>query len=136
MEEKIFLSVSGCKVTNTRLELSGTTYALANISSCKIKTIDESFWDDKSDEKNKAKIISVVIGILLMFINGGFGFIILIIGVIGTNFFIKGEMVKMYSYELVIGTNAGEVVGLKDRYSDKNLKNIANAINDAIIYRG
>lgn len=136
MNEKVFFNEYGCKVTNTRLELNGTTYALANISSCKIQTIDESFWDDKSEDKNMIKIGSVIVGIILMFIVGGFGFIVLILGVILSNFLVKGEVVRMYSYKLIIGTNAGEVVGLEERYDENKLKNIANAINDAIIYRG
>ena len=117
----------GVRVTATRLIIGSTTYAMANITSIRRKTVYPTL---------ALGIMLVVIGLIIWFIGGVFdlsesistpvGVALLIIGVI---------LAVMRNYRLTITSAAGEESPLSSR-NRKYINQVAVAVNEALIKRG
>lgn len=119
LEEKVFFQSENVLISNTRMNLGGTTYATANVTS--VSTLVEK-------PGRKTEIIMVLIG-LVSFSETALGAIILIALAVGI------FMMKKTKYVVRLSSSANEKDALwsKDK---KFIDTVVEAINQAIIYRG
>lgn len=119
--ETIFYNGNSVTVTQSRFVTESKTYAMRNISSVHLFEI----------VKNKAKAIVLIIFALLFLFSKEFfwiGLILIALGIIWF-IFIKNE------YAVRISTNAGEVNSIISQ-NKEYIREIVNALNEAIIHRG
>ena len=118
-QETIFFQSNNVLITNTRMNLGGTTYATANVTS--VSTLE-------SKPGRKFEIISALIGLLVLAETffGGIFFIALAVLVF---------MMKKSKFIVRLSTSANEKDALWSH--DKNfIYSVVEAINEAIIFRG
>jgi hypothetical protein len=126
-EQTFYSDNAGVRITNTRAIFDKTTYSMANISS--VRT-------EETSPKRAGAIWTIIIGVILFSIGLSadvvgltiFGVIILLLGILWV-WKASGE------YHIMITSASGEASALKSKdkeYIDK----VAQAMNEAIIYRG
>lgn len=118
-QETVFFQSKNVLITNTRMNLGGTTYATANVTS--VSTLE-------SKPGRKFEIISALIGLLVLAETffGGIFFIALAVLVF---------MMKKSKFIVRLSTSANEKDALWSL--DKNfIYSVVEAINEAIIFRG
>jgi Family of unknown function (DUF6232) len=119
LEEKVFLQSDNLLISNTRMNLGGTTYATANISSVSTYVTKPS---------RKLEVILGIIGLITISQSVLFGIILLALAV---GIF----MLKKPTYIVKLSSNSNE----KDALWSKDqafINSVVEAINNAIIYRG
>jgi hypothetical protein len=118
--EKVFLQNGDTLVTNSRINLNGTTYVTANITSVSRFTVVPS---------RKIEIIAGLVGVLLL-AGGVFLPAIFVIGVAALIFYLRKN-----KHIVKLSSNAGEKDALWS--TDKAfIDSVVESINNAIIYRG
>lgn len=148
MEDDSLFSERGVSVTKTRVMIGSDTYALSNITSCKVrlrKRVDKA----KIKQQNLLAIGSflvgisagTILGILVRYMGASrtdaqwCGFIlagfVMVIGLSKAVFL----RTKYESHALVFGLSSGEVEAVEDRDA-KLIHRIHSAVNRAIIMRG
>jgi len=132
MEETVYYDKGGNKVTSARFIVGGTTHALSGITSVATRTTD--FSKERGSYKLKGIALMVLGGICIL---GGFTEIAsLIVGII-LAFFGFRLFKKQPSdiHHLVTSSASGETEALSSIMYEQ-IKEIENAITDAIIARG
>ena len=114
MEEKIFYQSGNVKVTESRIQIGVKMLLIRNIASVEPYKI----------EKSRAfPICMIIIGVFFLFYNWILGCVVILI--YST---IKDE------YTICINNNASENENIRESLED--IKEIVNAINEAVIYLG
>lgn len=127
-EETTFYShESGIRVTNTRVIIRNTTYAMANIASVRAAVTKPS---------RNGPILFIVFGVLALLGGGagesaGIAVLGLVIGVLGVLWW----MVQKPTYHVRISSASGEVDALSSP-GKEHIESVIQAINEAIIKRG
>lgn len=122
-EEKIFYNDKSVTVTQSRFIANKKTYAMRNISSVSVSTIEKSAW---------FQMLLFFLGIVIAIMSNdearwiGIGVVLLSL--------VWMAMLKS-SYAVCISTNAGEVNSLESERKEY-IQRIVNALNEAIIHRG
>ena len=117
----------GVRITNTRLIIGATTYAMTNITSVSMRTIPAN------------RVPGIVIAILGLIILIGTGLLDssvgIIIGVIVLGLGILLAVIPKPKYTVRIGSASGETdaISSKDR---EYIQSVVTAINEAFIKRG
>lgn len=119
LEEKVFFQSENVLISNTRMNLGGTTYATANVTS--VSTLVEK-------PGRKTEIIMGLIGII-SFSETALGAIILIALAVGI------FMMKKTKYVVRLSSSANEKDALWST-DKKFIDSVVESINQAIIYRG
>lgn len=119
--EKIFHEKNYVIVSQSRYLVHGKTYAMRNISSVDVYTVNGSY---------AVQIIILLIGLVLIAIENA-----RIIGAIIKAISILLMALVKDKYAVRISTNAGEVNNIISKDMDY-VQQIVNALNDAMIYRG
>ena len=118
MEEKIFYQSGNVKVTESRIQIGAKMFLIRNIASVEPYKI----------EKSRAfPIWMIIIGVVFLFSNWILGCVVILFGILIYST-IKDE------YTICINNNASENENI--RGSLKDIKEIVNAINEAVIYLG
>lgn len=131
MPDKVLFAEGSVTVSLTRLVLGGDTYAMANISSCKVRFTEEQ--DDRLNlQRSVAVVASVVLGVALAILLHPFVMVVGGIGVVAAFMYIRPGYKLFHLY---IGTNSGEMEALSSR-DEKLIRQIERSINDAIVERG
>ena len=134
--DNVMLAEGGLVISQTRLVSDGDTYAMASITSCRLRY---------SDETNQgiqflmycAWAASALIGIVVGFVIGGMaglitGAVVAVIGLVAAFVFIHPGY---QLYHVLVGTNTGDMNIVSTRDEDF-ARRVDRAINDAIIARG
>ena len=120
-QEKTFYKDNNVTVTQSRYIADSKTYAMRNISSVSIYTVEASY---------KLEIFLLLVGVIMLIgestrILGGLLAVVSVVLIV----------MKKSEYAVRISTNAGEANSLTSK--DKEyIEKIVNALNDAIIHRG
>lgn len=122
-EEKIFYNDKAVSVTQSRFIANKKTYAMRNISSVSVVTIEKSAW---------FQMVLFFLGIVIA-ITSNDSARWLGVGVVLFSF-VWMAMLKS-TYAVCISTNAGEVNSLMSERKEY-IQRIVNALNEAIIHRG
>ena len=113
MEEKIFYQSGNVKVTESRIQIGAKMFLIRNIASVEPYKI----------EKSRAfPIWMIIIGVVFLFSNWILGCVVILFGIL------------IYSTIKDEYNNASENENI--RGSLKDIKEIVNAINEAVIYLG
>ncbi len=135
-EEQVFMDQGGIKVTNARVIVDGDTYSLANVTSCKSRYTEHEGIDKSKDRLKKLLLWGgIILGIILgsAVKSFAFGAIIAVVGIVAS-FFIKSTF-DYRIYKVYFGSAAGEQEAISSQ--DENfIRQIVNAVNDAIVARG
>ena len=126
-KEKNFFNEKNVLVTNTRVNLKGDTYSVANISSVGKRA---------KPPTTKGPIWAIIIGALLFLaIFSSEGAWVGVVGAIICGLGIWRLLQAKTTYVIVISSASGEKEGM-DSTDEKFIDSIVNAINKAIIERG
>lgn len=129
MSDKVLFAEGSVTVSLTRLVFDGDTYAMANISSCKVRFTEEQ--DDRLNlQRGVAVVASVVLGVALAILLHPVATVVGGIGVVAAFMYTGYQLFHLY-----IGTNSGEMEALSSR-DEKFIRQIERSINDAIVERG
>ena len=122
-ETTFYLDNRGVRVTNARLVVGQTTYAMANLTSVSTRT--NYLW----------AVVALIVGLILVAVGlslglGAFGFLVvlplLLVGAFG---------VARPTRHLRISTSAGEVSALSSSKKEY-IEGVAHALQEAMIHRG
>lgn len=131
MPDKVLFAEGSVTVSLTRLVFDGDTYAMANISSCKVRFTEEQ--DDRLNlQRSVAVVASVVLGVALAILLHPVVTVVGGIGVVAAFIYIRPGYQLFHLY---VGTNSGEMEVLSSR-DEKLIRQIERSINDAIVERG
>lgn len=119
LKEEVFYQGENVLISNTRMNLGGTTYATANITS--VSTYE-------SKPSRKLEVIIGLIGVIVIFNQFLVGLVL--IGLAALIFYMKKT-----KYIVKLSSNANEKDALWSTDKDFIYK-VVEAINNAIIYRG
>lgn len=123
-EEKVYLKQGDVTVTNTRVVISGKTYAMTNITSVTM---------GKQSASILPPFIAITVGVIIAAIVGGtIGNLIAVASIIGG---IVLFITRKPNYVVRIGSASGEADALESQDQD-NVQKIVNAVNEAIVNRG
>lgn len=129
--DNVFFAQGSVTVSQTRFVVSGDTYAMSNISSCRVRYTDE-INDGLKALLWIAVVASLIVGVALALsvhiALGGLG----LAGVIAAFIFIKPQY---QLYHLSVGTNSGEIEAVYS-VDEAYIRQIERAVNDAIVARG
>ncbi|MEI8316000.1 MAG: DUF6232 family protein [Verrucomicrobiota bacterium] len=131
--EQSFFEAAGVSVTNTRANLNGTTYSMANITSVKCQVTPP----DTSTAKSliKTAIVILVIGLPVLSAAFALGAVLVLVGIIllAAGIFLRKKAKPFYS--IIIGSAGGETDALTSQ-DGKSIQAIVAAINQAFVHRG
>jgi hypothetical protein len=122
VEEKIFLSEGGVKVTNARFIVSSQTFAMSGITSINV-----------SEDKPSRTVPAVIIALGIIALLGGKAFLPYAIAVIavGSSWFALQKSV----FHVLLTTASGEAKALTSN-NKKWITKVITALNDSIVHRG
>ncbi|MGB0870745.1 MAG: DUF6232 family protein [Flavobacteriales bacterium] len=117
--EKTFYTDPKIRITQSRIIIGSKTYTLSNVSSVQ----------SEIRKKSKISYISMIIlGIVSFPFLSLISLLLIIVGILLL-------ILRKKHYTIRIHTNSGEVNLLSSK-DESYIKNIVNAINDAIVFRG
>lgn len=119
--EKDFYQDQSVRVTQSRFIVGNKTYAMRNISSVSIFTIEKSRF---------GPIAMIVFGAMLLF-----GKSIWLLGVVIVGLGVAWLFLLKNDYAVRISTNAGEVNSIQSN-DQHYIQKIVDALNEALVHRG
>lgn len=123
-DEQVFLDTPGAKVTSARVIIGNQTFAMSGITSVEAKRVDyRPSW--------LPGLILVLLGIAALPSMPPIGIVLVVSGV----YQIVREHHVSPTFHLMFRTAGGEVSALKSNDGEV-VDTIANAITDAIVFRG
>ena len=130
--DNVLFAQGNVTVSQTRFVVSGDTYVMSNISSCRTRYTEE-VDDGMKGLLWLAVVASLAVGVVLAIaVHLALGGLIAIAGMVAAFVFIKP---KYQFHHLYIGTNSGEIEAISSRDEDY-INQIERAVNDAIVARG
>ncbi len=132
MSEEYLYRKGSVAITPTRAVLGSKTYALANITSVEI---------GKRPPNNAIPAGGIMIGIVMLFFGllagsgGSIGYVVAGMGIVLIGLSIFGITKNKPKYLVRIGSASGEKDVLEST-NEARIREIVNAINDAIVQRG
>jgi len=133
-EEKAFLTESNVYVSNARIVIAGTTYALSNITSVSKR------MTPASTGCSTVIILFGVIILLIGLVHFGVrhvitGLVLIIIAVLAAGGGVYSFKSQKPTYHILLASSSGETEALSSQ-DEAVVDRIVNAINQAIVSRG
>ena len=123
MAEQVFYEDGDVKVTNARFIVASQTYAMNGVTSVKSHTVPEN---------RGAGILGLIIGVIIFAASsGGTRVVGLIVAAAGAYLIYAAKA----EHAVVLNSSSGEAQALTSK-DEAYIRNVINALNDALIHRG